>query len=176
MKQAIDAAVREAMLKEQEAKGYTPATTDILASKGMFTQNLLLKGDVIEFPEFDIQNFVQGKPFKTLDKNGDEIEVRGILAYIRVNNVWRFFPLGTFQRGSQVANREDFVAACRDKYEFNLRILTLNDQLELAQFLSGQRFKVVENQQFKFQRFKDRKPVEGEFDLKAVSMFEVLPD
>lgn len=177
MKQTLDAAQLELMEKDAENRGYAPMTDDMLASKGIFGQNLLLKNDVVEFPPFDIRNYRQGKEFETTNKDGEKVKVRGTVTYIRINGVWRFFPLGTFRRGSQVANREDLVEACRDKYELNLRILTCQDEADLARLLSGKRFKVAENQQFKFQRFdKDHKRVEGEFDLKSVSLFEELAD
>ena len=57
----------------------------------------------------------------------------------------------------------------------NELMLACGDALEVTQLLAGKRLKVTENQSFKFQRFnKDRKKLEGEFDLKPVSLFEEL--
>ena len=176
MKQ-LKGAKREEMLQDAANKGFDDVTVEILKSKTIFTQNLLLKGDTVEFEDFDIQLIKQGKEFKTVNKDGEEITVRGLMILCCINGVWRWFPLSTFQRGCQIApeGRTEYMEAIREKHDLNLRILTCGDALEVAQLLAGKRLKVTENQSFKFQRFnKDREKLEGEFDLKPVSLFEEL--
>ena len=147
MKQ-LKGAKRAEMLQDAVNRGFDDVTVEILKSKTIFTQNLLLKGDTVEFEDFDIQLIKQGKEFKTVNKDGEEITVRG---------------------------RTDYMEAIREKHDLNLRILTCGDALEVTQLLAGKRLKVTENQSFKFQRFnKDREKLEGEFDLKPVSLFEEL--
>ena len=43
------------MLQDAANKGFDDVTVEILRSKTIFTQNLLLKGDTVEFEDFDIQ-------------------------------------------------------------------------------------------------------------------------
>lgn len=165
------------MLQDAVNRGFDDVTVEILKSKTIFTQNLLLKGDTVEFEDFDIQLIKQGKEFKTVNKDGEEITVRGLMILCCINGVWRWFPLSMFQRGCQIApeGRTDYMEAIREKHDLNLRILTCGDALEVTQLLAGKRLKVTENQSFKFQRFnKDHEKLEGEFDLKPVSLFEEL--
>lgn len=78
MKQ-LEGAKRAEMLQDAANKGFDDVTVEILKSKTIFTQNLLLKGDTVEFEDFDIQLIKQGKEFKTVNKDGEEITVRGLM-------------------------------------------------------------------------------------------------
>ena len=132
MKQ-LEGAKRAEMLQDAANKGFDDVTVEILKSKTIFTQNLLLKGDTVEFEDFDIQLIKQGKEFKTVNKDGEEITVRGLMILCCINGVWRWFPLSTFQRGCQIApeGRTEYMEAIREKHDLNLRIITCGDGLGL---------------------------------------------
>ena len=54
MKQ-LKGAKRAEMLQDAANKGFDDVTVAILKSKTIFNQNLLLKGDTVEFEDFDIK-------------------------------------------------------------------------------------------------------------------------
>ena len=60
MKQ-LKSAKRAEMLQDAANRGFDDVTVEILKSKTIFAQNLLLKGDTVEFEDFDIQLIKQGK-------------------------------------------------------------------------------------------------------------------
>jgi len=86
MKQ-LEGAKRAEMLQDAANKGFDDVTVEILKSKTIFTQNLLLKSDTVEFEDFDIQLIKQGKEFKTVNKDGEEITVRGLMILCCINGV-----------------------------------------------------------------------------------------
>lgn len=60
MKQ-LKGAKRAEMLQDAANRGFDDVTVEILKSKTIFTQNLLLKGDTVEFEDFDIQLIQAGE-------------------------------------------------------------------------------------------------------------------
>lgn len=88
--------------RETMPEGATPLDPKDLEQKGLFSQNILLKGDVIELPdELSSDYFCEGKPFKTRVKNKEtgEIEdgvIRPTLIFVHRNGAPIWMPLGNF--------------------------------------------------------------------------------
>ena len=67
MKQ-LKGAKRAEMLQDAANRGFDDVTVEILKSKTIFTQNLLLKGDTVEFEDFDIQTSSRGRNLRPSTK------------------------------------------------------------------------------------------------------------
>lgn len=157
-------------------KDSVPATLEDLENKGLFSQNVLLKGDVIKFPDtYDSSYFRLGREFQTRTKNRDTGEfeegtTRPVLIFVERNGVPTWIPLGTFLRGNRAHNGAEYRQAAAD-YPLNLELLRASHQGEAGQTLC--RGKVYEVSDFfdgKFAHFEKGVLVEGVLDIKRIAL------
>ena len=163
--------------RETMPEGATPLDPKDLEQKGLFSQNILLKGDVIELPdELSSDDFCEGKPFKTRVKNKEtgEIEdgvIRPTLIFVHRNGAPIWMPLGNFLRGNRVHNASEYREAA-EKHPINTELLRAQHQGEAAKILcTGKTLEVVDFFDGKFARFEKNVVVEGKFDIKRIPLF-----
>ena len=163
--------------KESMPEGATPLDPKDLEQKGLFSQNILLKGDVIELPdELSSDYLCEGKPFKTRVKNREtsEIEdgvIKPALLFVRRNGIPTWMPLGNFLRGNRVHNAAEYREAAND-HPINTELLRAQNQAEAAKILcTGKTLEVVDFFDGKFAHFEKNVMVEGKFDIKRIPLF-----
>lgn len=154
-----------------------PAKLEDLESKGLFSQNILLKGDVLELPdEYNESFFRLGREFKTRIKDPETGEIkdgvtRPVLIFVKRNGVPAWMPLGNFLRGNRVHNAAEYREAAAN-YPLNIEMLRAQNQAEVAKLLcTGKTIEVADTFDGKFAHFEKNVLVEGVFDIKKIPLF-----